>query len=113
MSPEMGELSMDKIPQAPPAPLSTTEQGVPSALLEQIKLGKSLKHTETKVKTSDKFGNVINENNNTPSSSKVTIDNQTVNKPSSFKDALSAKFDQIKKAVSGSDDDDNDISKNV
>jgi hypothetical protein len=46
--------STENVPSAPPAPpIPTdlpphTEQGQPNSLLDQIKRGKSLKHTETK-----------------------------------------------------------------
>ena len=92
------------IPEAPvldaPAP---TSQGAPSALFDQIKLGKKLKHTETIEKNKSLKGRVFEDINVEASSSKVE------NEKPSLTNALSAKFDQIKKAVSGDDDDiDND-----
>jgi len=118
MSPEMGELSMDQIPQAPLPPIApTAPPTAPPAppvnpLLESIKKGKSLKPTETIVKDNIQTGKVIGENIPTASSSNVTLDPQKVSKPTSFIDALSAKFDKIKKAASGSDDE-NDPTQNV
>jgi hypothetical protein len=118
MSPEMGELSMDQIPQAPLPPIApTAPPSAPPAppvnpLLDSIKKGKSLKPTETIVKDNIQTGKVIGENIPTASSSNVTLDPQKVSKPTSFIDALSAKFDKIKKAASGSDDE-NDPSQNV
>jgi hypothetical protein len=115
MSPEMGELSMDQVnlqgpppPPAPPAPPLTTEEAKPTSLLDAIKGGKKLKPTITKErKTAYEVGRTEEEINNAniASSSNVKIED-TVKKPQTLTEALSAKFDSIKKAVQGVDDDD-------
>jgi hypothetical protein len=102
MSPELFELSMDQISKAPPAPPAppTTSSGAPSSLFDEIKKGKSLKHTETVIKDGSIKG-VIKDNTGA-SSSKVTLD---ADKTPTLKDALSAKFNKFNKAISLDDDD--------
>lgn len=106
----MGELSINQVnPPAPPAP-PVTEQGEPSgtsALLESIRKGKSLKHTETKIKDSSLKGKTTDENQPVASSSKNQIDNtpsNIENTPKTLTQSLSAQFDKFRKAVRGSDD---------
>jgi len=97
-------------PPAPPAPtIPKTEQGRPS-FLNDIELGKKLKPAITKVKDSwTELGGVVGEDNAESSSSKVTIDNSTVSTNTTGKDsltdALSKKFNEMKKGISGDDSD--------
>ena len=90
-------------PPIPPTVDGIPEKATPAGLFDQIKLGKKLKHTETIEKNKSLKGRVFEDINVEASSSKVE------NEKPSLTNALSAKFDQIKKAVSGDDDDiDND-----
>jgi hypothetical protein len=98
MSPEMAELSINQIPSAPPAPpappIPSTSSGPPAppapkmpvTLLDEIKNKKQLHPTDTNFKDGLKKGKVLNES------------------PQTLTEALSSKFDTIRKAVIGSDD---------
>jgi hypothetical protein len=110
MSPEMYELSINQIPKAPPAPPISSEKskGV-NALFDEIKLGKSLKPTETVVKENVLKGKAILTENTEASSSKTTLDS---NRTPTLTEALSAKFDKFNKATSGDDEYDPELNKN-
>jgi hypothetical protein len=124
LSPEMLELSVDQathpappappIPKAPPAPPAPTEHGVPSSLLEQITKGKSLKKVETKINDNSIKGKLVS-TDETPiaSSSKTTLESQNTGNSQNLRESLSAKFNQMRKSIIGSDDGDQDIIKNV
>jgi hypothetical protein len=138
MSPEMAELSINQaIPPtppaapAPPAPPAPTEQGAPNQLLDQIKKGLSLKHTETKIKDNGLKGKEVPKStqvNAEPSSSKQTLDGmikdpnissskQIIENPTdtqnlTLTEKLSVQFNKIRKAVQASDDED-DPTQNV
>jgi|SRR5580693_700785 hypothetical protein len=108
MSPELAELSINIIaPDAPPAPPAppVTQQGEPSgtnALLESIRKGKSLKPTQTTIKDNSLKGQITAADQPIASSSSVQIDNSST--PKTLTQSLSIKFDQLRKAISGSDD---------
>ena len=138
MSPEMAELSINQaIPPTPPAapapptPPAPTEQGAPNQLLDQIKKGLSLKHTETKIKDNGLKGKEVPKStqvNAEPSSSKQTLDGmikdpnissskQIIENPTdtqnlTLTEKFSVQFNKIRKAVQASDDED-DPTQNV
>jgi hypothetical protein len=117
ISPDMLVYSSDLVPNAPSAPpappappIPRTEQGVPTeqgrpSFLGDIEKGRKLKATKTIVKNAfkDALGKPTDEvteteSNTIATSSKTTLDQPLVKKPS-LAEALSSRLDKIKKAA--------------